>query len=80
MLVAESADAGAEGGAGAQMHIDEPWTGYTRMTAPAVVDRLAAETDAVVAVVALFEGTHRKRRSVLTATERELRRREGWAR
>ncbi len=54
----------------------EPWPGYRQMTVAAVVDHLAAQTDARIAVVVLFERTNRNRRGVLTAAERELRRRE----
>jgi hypothetical protein len=36
------------------------------------VDRLTAETDEVVAVVQLYEGSHRKRQTVLRAAERRL--------
>jgi diacylglycerol O-acyltransferase len=71
--VAEFADAGAEDGAGAELHVEEPWPNYRRMTAQEVVDRLGAADDAQVAVVRLFEATHRNRRSVLEATGQLLR-------
>jgi WS/DGAT/MGAT family acyltransferase len=71
--VAEFADPGAEDGAGAELHVDEPWPGYRRMTAQDVVDRLEAADEAEIAVVRLYESTHRKRRRVLEATDRVLR-------
>ena len=74
-LVAESADLGAQSGAGAHVHIDEPWSRYTRMTAGEVNDRLVAESDAVVSLVLLFERSHRARKTVISAAERELERR-----
>lgn len=74
VLVAEVADAGAEDGPGAEIHVDEPWPGYSEMTAPDVIDRLAAESVEAVALVELYERTHRGRRSVLDAAEREQRR------
>ena len=77
VLVAESADPGAEEGAGAELRIDTPWPRYSRMTAPAVVDRLVAEPDSVVALVLLYERSHRNRRTVVEAAERELARRAG---
>jgi hypothetical protein len=42
-LVAESADRGSEEGAGAELHVDEPWSGYARMTAADIRSRLQAE-------------------------------------
>ncbi len=71
-LVAEFADSGAEEGAGAELRVDEPWPGYRRMTAKEITDRLAAVSAEEVAVVRLYESTHRKRRDVLRATDRAL--------
>ena len=42
VLVAEVAEAGAEDGAGPELHVDPPWDGYDEMTAPEIRDRLAA--------------------------------------
>ena len=70
--VAEFADPGAENGAGAELHVDEPWPNYRRMTAKEIVDRLEASDEAEIAVVRLYEATHRKRRDVMRATERVL--------
>src|SRR5689334_21272099 len=41
-LVEEFADPGAERGAGATVHIEEPWEGYGHMTANDVIARLVA--------------------------------------
>ena len=76
-LVAEIADSGAEEGAGAEVHVDEPWHGYGEMTAQEIVDRLPAEPVEVNAVVELYERAHRRRQMVLAAAEREVRRRSG---
>jgi hypothetical protein len=66
-LVAQVADPGAEDGPGAQLSVDEPWDGYSKMKAADIVDRLAAATPAEVAVVQLYESTHRRRKTVLAA-------------
>src|SRR5205085_228482 len=54
-------------GPGPEIRIDEPWPGYRAMKAPDIVDRLRVSDDAVKAVVALYEGSHRKRKTVLRA-------------
>ena len=74
-LVAESADPGASEGAGAAIRVDPPWPGYTKMKAADVIDRLAAADEPALSVLLLFEHSHRKRRSVIQAAERELTRR-----
>ncbi len=71
-LVAEFADSGAEDGAGAELRVDEPWPNYRRMTAKEITDRLAAVSAEEIAVVRLYESTHRKRRDVLRAADRAL--------
>lgn len=71
-LVAESADAGAQDGAGPQVRVDEPWDGYASMTAQEIVDRLDAASDEELAVVAMYEALHRDRRTVVEAAERAL--------
>src|SRR3954454_4614952 len=68
------ADPGAEDGAGASVHIQEPWRGYGRMTANDIVARLTSASREELAAVALYERAHRDRRTVLAAAERELRR------
>jgi diacylglycerol O-acyltransferase / wax synthase len=74
-LVAESAERGAEDGAGPQLHVEEPWPNYDRLHAGEIVNRLRASSDAELAVVRLYEESHRRRRDVLEATDRELARR-----
>ena len=71
-LVAETADPGAEDGAGAQLTIDEPWPGYGKLNADDIIARLPAASDAELAVMELFEATHKRRRTVLSALQRQL--------
>jgi hypothetical protein len=71
-LVEEIADPGAEEGAGAEVTVAEPWPGYGKMTAPDVIDRLAAAGSAELAAVALYEDHHRRRATVLAAVRRQL--------
>jgi hypothetical protein len=66
------AEPGAEEGAGAAVHIDEPWHGYAQMPANAVIARLSEASPEELAVVELYEGTHRRRKTVLTAAQRGL--------
>jgi hypothetical protein len=74
VLVEEVAETGAEDGAGAQVTIDEPWDGYRLMNAGAVIDRLGGASAAELAAVELYELANRKRRTVLQAAQRELKR------
>jgi hypothetical protein len=67
VVVAEVADQGAEEGAGAQVTVAEPWEGYSRMKAADVIDRLAVATPEEIAVVQLYERTHRRRKTVVEA-------------
>jgi hypothetical protein len=71
-LVEEVAEAGAEDGAGAQIHVAEPWDGYRQMTASDVVDRIRGADAAVLAAVELYELSARGRQTVLVAVRREL--------
>jgi hypothetical protein len=71
-VVAESADAGAADGAGAEVRVDEPWDGYSRLTARDVTAQLATANAATLAVVRLYESSHRNRRTVLAAVDRRL--------
>jgi len=71
-LVAESAEPAAQRGAGARLRVREPWSGYGRMKAADIVDRLAGADEQLVAMVSLYETRHRGRRRVLAATERAL--------
>jgi len=73
VLTAEFAEEGAEYGAGAEVHVDEPWEGYRDMKVAEVTSRLASASPTELAAVQLFESSHRKRRSVLDAAERRLR-------
>lgn len=72
VVVAESADAGAADGAGARVTVDEPWSGYGQLTAKDVTAQLATADAAMLAVVRLYESTHRKRRTVLAEIDRRL--------
>jgi hypothetical protein len=74
VLVAEAAEEGAEEGAGAELHVDPPWDGYDQMTAADIRDRLAAASATEAAAVELYETSGKRRRSVLDAAERTLRR------
>jgi hypothetical protein len=73
VLVAETAEEGAEDGAGAELSVDPPWEGYDQMAAADIRDRLAAATAAEAAAVQLYESTRKSRRSVLDAADRALR-------
>lgn len=72
-LVEAFADPGAEEGAGATVHIEEPWEGYARMTANGVMARLVDAGREELAAVALYERAHRDRKTVVAAAERRLR-------
>jgi hypothetical protein len=54
---------------GAEVRVEEPWEGYRAMTAPDVLDRLRVADDATRAVVRLYESTHRRRKTILAATQ-----------
>ncbi len=72
VLVEELAEAGAEDGAGANIHIAEPWTGYRELHADEVI-ALASESDpGTLAAIQLYESSHKSRQSVLEAVERQL--------
>jgi hypothetical protein len=73
VLVAEFAEAGAEDGAGAQIHVDPPWDGYDGMTAAQIRERLASADSGVAAAVSLYEAAGRGRVSVVRAADRRLR-------
>jgi hypothetical protein len=72
-LVGEFAEKGAEEGAGAEIHVDEPWDGYSQMQVADITARVLLATPEELVVVQLYEGTHRKRDSVLDAVERRSR-------
>jgi hypothetical protein len=67
------AEPGAEEGAGAAVHVREPWRGYSEMTASEVILRLPGTSPEELAAVALYEGVHRRRKTVLTEARRQLR-------
>jgi hypothetical protein len=71
-VVAESADAGAAGGAGAQIRIAEPWKGYGSLTAKEVNRRLATESPEALAVARLYEAANRNRVTVLKEIDHRL--------
>jgi hypothetical protein len=71
-LVRESAEPGAEDGAGAQIRVDEPWPAYRHMKARDVIARLSFATRAELAAVELFELAHANRTSVVVAAQRAL--------
>jgi hypothetical protein len=71
--VAEFAEAGAEDGAGAEIHVDPPWDGYEGMTAAQISERLASADGGVAAAVSLYESAGRGRVSVVRAADRRLR-------
>lgn len=69
-LVEALAEPGAEDGAGAAVEVDEPWKDYGDMKADAVIARLREASAAELALVELYERSHRRRQTVLTAAER----------
>ena len=73
VLVEEFAEPGAEDGAGAEIHIEEPWDGYRDMNAREVTARLSDATAAELAAVQLYESTTQGRQTVLAAVQRQMR-------
>lgn len=71
-LVQESAEPGAEDGAGAGITVAEPWNGYGRMSAKDVIDRARTADVAELATMRLYEARHRARQTVLSAVDRQL--------
>jgi hypothetical protein len=72
VLVAESADEGAEDGVGAAISVAEPWEGYRRMKADEILARIDTAEREELAVIQLYEGMNRRRKTVLEAAERRL--------
>lgn len=72
-LVAEFSEPGAEEGAGAEIHVEEPWAGYRQMAAADIRERVLLAGPEELAVVQLYETSHRRRRTVLDAVERRSR-------
>jgi hypothetical protein len=71
-LVRESAESGAEDGAGAAVTVLEPWNGYANMNAREVIARARQAGPAELAAVRLYESRHRSRQTVLSAVDRQL--------
>ena len=71
-LVRESAEPGAEEGAGADVTVMEPWSGYRHMNAPEIITRAQQSSRAELAAVRLYESRHRGRETVLAAVDRQL--------
>ena len=71
-LVEESAEPGAEDGAGAAITVAEPWDGYGQMSAKDVIDRAGMASVAELATMRLYEARHRARQTVLAAVDRQL--------
>jgi hypothetical protein len=69
-LIAEVAEPGAEEGASAEVEVDQPWDGYDDLTADSVIERVRLADAAELAVIELYESSHKQRRTVLAATER----------
>jgi hypothetical protein len=67
VLVAEVAEAGAEDGAGAELSIEEPWEGYSAMSASEIRSRLRGADAATMAAVSLYEAANKGRSTVLRA-------------
>ena len=74
-LVEEVADPGAEDGAGASLRVAPPFAGYDELRAADVIARLGGAELAELGETELYERTHRARRTVLEAIEREIKRR-----
>jgi hypothetical protein len=72
-LVEELAEPGAEDGAGAELHIREPWDGYRQMNAREVTARLSGASAAELAAVELYESRTQGRQTVLAAVQRQMR-------
>jgi hypothetical protein len=71
-FVESFAELGAEEGAGAAVHVMEPWDGYREMTANAIIERLADASREELAAVVLYEGGHRRRQTVIAEARRSL--------
>lgn len=70
--VAEYAEPGAEDGAGPEIEIAEPWTGYDRLTASEVGRTLAGAGPEALGAARLYEASHKARKSVLDVIDRRL--------
>jgi hypothetical protein len=75
-VIEEVAEPGAEDGAGAQIHVAEPWEGYAQLKAADVVGQLEGRDNAELAAIELYELSHRQRQTVIDAVKKALRRAE----
>jgi hypothetical protein len=73
-LVRAVAEEGAEDGAGAEVHVAEPWEGYRQMHADDVIDRITGASAAELAAVQLYESAGGRRQTVLSAVQQEFQR------
>ena len=71
-LVAESADPDATEPPGPEISVEEPWPGYRRARAGEVIATLPDISREELVVAQLYEASHRRRRTVLEAIERQL--------
>jgi hypothetical protein len=71
-VVAETAETGAEEGAGAEVGVDQPWPGYDEMNAVDIEDRLVTEGPEAAAAVSLYEASHKGRASIIEAASRTM--------
>ncbi len=72
VLVESFAEPGAEDGAGAEVRIDPPWEDYPQLTAADVIQRLTECSAAELAAIELYEAATRRRTTVVSAVEVEL--------
>jgi hypothetical protein len=72
-LVAEVADREVPEGAGPEIDVSEPWDGYGSASAQDVIAGLHEASPETLAMVRLYERSHRRRSSVLHAVDRALR-------
>jgi hypothetical protein len=72
VVVSETAEPGAEEGAGAELDVQEPWEGYDRMTGEQIIAALGQTSREALAAVELYEATTMNRRSILEAAEQRL--------
>ena len=54
--------------------LEEPWLGYAQMQIPEIDERLRSAPPEIIAAVRLFEQRHKRRKGVLRAVRRELKR------
>jgi hypothetical protein len=72
VIVEEFAERGAEEGAGAQVRIEEPWDGYSELSAEEVIARLEDASAEELAAINLYENANRSRQTVMSAVEQQL--------